>query len=183
MSQVNHNYSYVYEVDGHTVWERLRVIRNFLADRRKALKLARLSQEKFLATLEGMDEWERREAEIMNEDQEELIQDCVDEIKFLETFEAELAEMAERERISGKTDREMYELNYANEARTRLAFQANSEVISVGHVTPETMRMVLRDTQAVQLLLEQGVLNEEAIPLLERSTPRLALVNSKEQVG
>ena len=46
MAQVNHNYSYVTEVDGFTVWERLRVIRGFLADREKALKLAELGKRK-----------------------------------------------------------------------------------------------------------------------------------------
>lgn len=44
MSQVNHNYSYVFEIDGHTPWERLRVVRNFITDRRKALALAELAQ-------------------------------------------------------------------------------------------------------------------------------------------
>jgi hypothetical protein len=183
MSQVNHNYDYVYSVDGFTPWERLRVIRNFLNDRRKALRIARLGQEKFEATKATMDEWERREAEIMNEDQESLIQDCVDEIEFLEKFEAELVVLAEAERIEGKTDREMYELNYAKEARARMAFQANSEVLTIGSVTPETMRAVLRDPQAVQLLLAQGVINPDALPLFERATPQLTLVDSKEQVG
>jgi hypothetical protein len=183
MSQVNHNYDYIYAVDGFTAWERLRVIRNFLNDRRKALRIARLSQEKFEATKATMDEWDLKEAEILNEDQESLIQDCVDEIEFLEKFEAELVSLAEQERIPGKSDREMYELNFAKEARTRLAFKANSEIVSVGHVSPETMRAVLRDQQVVQLLLDQGVINPEALPLFERSTPQLALGVSKEQVG
>jgi hypothetical protein len=183
MSQVNHNYSYIYEVDGYTAWERLRVIRGFLKDRQKALKLAKLNQKKFLAKLEEMDEWERQEAEIMNEDQDDLIQDCIDEIQFLETFEKELVELAEKERIDGKTDREMYELNYANEARVRLAFRANSEIVSVGHVTPETMRMIMRDQSAMQLLIDKDILNSEAVPLLERAIPKLNFSYSGEKEG
>ena len=33
MSQQNHNASYLFEIDGLTTWERLRVVRNFLEDR------------------------------------------------------------------------------------------------------------------------------------------------------
>ena len=45
MSQQNHNVNYLYTVDGITVWERLRVTRNFLLDRQTALKIAGLPPE------------------------------------------------------------------------------------------------------------------------------------------
>jgi len=183
MSQVNHNYSYVYEVDGHTVWERLRVIRGFLMERRKALRLAEMKRRKFEEVKHSMDKWEREEASIMREDEESLIQDCKDEINFLENFEKELTELAEKERITGKTDREMYELNFAKEARVRLAFRANSEVIATGSVSPETMRSILRDDNVKQLLLEQGVINEGSLKILDRSTFLLGDTQSKKAVG
>ena len=176
MAQVNHNYDYVTVVDGHTVWERLRVIRNFLTDRRKALKLARLAQEKFEATKDSMDEWERREAEIMNEDQENLIQDCVDEIEFLEQFESMLATEAEKERIPGKSDREMYELNYAKEAQVRLVEYVKSEMLSVGHISPETMRSVMRDTNVITQLVDMQLLGEQAPELIGMRKPQVQLL-------
>ena len=176
MAQVNHNYDYVTVVDGHTVWERLRVIRNFLTDRRKALKLARLAQEKFEATKDSMDEWELREAEIMNEDQESLIQDCVDEIEFLEQFESMLATEAEKERIPGKSDREMYELNYAKEAQVRLINTVKSEMLSVGHISSETMRGIMRDPVVTNRLAEIGLIGQDAPELIGMDKPEVQLL-------
>ena len=45
MSQMNRNAAYVYDVDGLTVWEKLRVIRGFLLDRQTELKLSKLKHE------------------------------------------------------------------------------------------------------------------------------------------
>jgi len=162
MAQVNHNYDYLTVVDGQTVWERLRVIRSFLTERRQALKIANLGKEKFEATKDTMDEWDRREAEIMNENQDSLIQDCVDEIAFLEDFESKLAEEAEKERVVGKSDREMYEINFPKESRVRLVNRTKSEMLSVGHITPETMSMIMRDTSVLPALVEAKILSPEA---------------------
>lgn len=176
MSQVNHNYDYLTVVDGHTVWERLRVIRNFLTDRRKALKIARLSQEKFEATKDTMVIWERREAEILNEDQDDLIQDCVDEISFLEQFEAMLAIEAEKERIPGKSDREMYELNFPKEAQVRLVDKVKSEMLSVGHISPDTMRSVMRDPIVTTKLAQLGLIGQDAPALIGADKPAVQLL-------
>lgn len=162
MSQVNHNYDYLTVVDGHTVWERLRVIRNFLTDRRKALKIANLGKEKHEATKDDMDIWDRKEAEIMAEDQDSLIQDCVDEIEFLEKFEAMLIIEAEKERIEGKTDREMYELNFPKEAGIRLIELVKSEVLAIGNITPMTMRSVMSNPSVIPSLVELKLMNEDA---------------------
>lgn len=176
MSQVNHNYDYLTVVDGHTVWERLRVIRNFLTDRRKALKIARLHQEKFEATKESMDEWERREAEILNEDQESLIQDCIDEITFLEKFESLLMVEAEKERVPGKSDREMYEINYVKESQTRLINLAKSEMIAVGHVNPDTMRQIMRDPIVADRLAGMGLIGTAAPALIRNGLTGVQLL-------
>ena len=46
MSRVNHNAQYIYDLEGETVWEKLRVIRNQLSQRKLAYKLAELNKEK-----------------------------------------------------------------------------------------------------------------------------------------
>lgn len=184
MAQVNHNYDYLTVVDGHTVWERLRVIRNFLLDRRKALKIANMSKEKFEATKDSMDKWDRAEAEIMNEDQDELIQDCVDEIAFLEELENVLKIEAEKERVEGKSDREMYEINFAKESRVRLVHKVQSEMLSVGHISPDTMRSVMRDKSVVNRLVELKLMGEDAPLLINNGKPDVQiLLENKDAFG
>jgi len=178
MSQVNRNYDYLMSVDGLTVWERLRVIRNFLTDRKQALRIAELHQRKWEATKDTLDPWEREEQEILNSNRDDLIQDCRDEIAFLEHFERRLAEEAEKERIPGKSDREMYEINFAKEAQERLIFKVKSEMFSIGQITPTTMISVMRDKEVVNRLVGEGILRQDIIPALYNNQPKmLSLTN------
>lgn len=212
MSQVNHNWSYITEVDGNTVWERLRIIRNFLTERRKALALAELNQKNIEDKLQRYDvridrlvtqlnehlaqdesghdqNWifdmeekihqmrhDREQLVIETSDLPDLTQDCRDEVFFLETFEARLMEEAEKERIPGKSDREMYELNFPKESRTRLFKKATAELVSGGRLTPDTIHYLRKDTKVLDMLGavaitqvgvdEKGNQVEHAIPLL-----------------
>jgi len=169
MSQVNRNFAYLTDVDGFTVWEKLRVIRNFLTERRKALAIAELNQEKFEHKKSGMDIWELRETEIMNSDLGELVQDCRDEIDFLEKLESILIERAEQERIPGKSDREMYELNYPNEQRARTVHQAKSEMVAHGNISLDTASRMMKDpvlmNELVSLQLVQRSVAENLMAL------------------
>lgn len=186
MSQVNHNYSYIFEVDGHTVWERLRIIRNFLTERRKALALAELNQsntEEKISRFTGriafteaqLDEhsglegelsyfeleeklhalkYERAQLVIETSDLPDLTQDCRDEIDFLETFEARLMVEAEKERVPGKTDREMYEINFPKEGRTRLFKKATAEIAAHGRLSPDTIHYLRKDQVVLQQIVD-----------------------------
>lgn len=189
MSQVNHNYSHIFETDGHTPWEKLRVMRNFLTDRQKALKIAELSQEKFADKLRTMldkkallqrkelklqqtidafvnnDEdaldleielldlqkeirdmdYDIRQTEAEMQDHPDLTQDCRDEIRFLESFISRLMVECEKTRVPGKSDREMYEINFPEEARARLTMRCVNEFMAHGGLTADTLHYVRRD--------------------------------------
>lgn len=204
MSQVNHNYSHIFETDGHTPWEKLRIMRNFLTDRQKALKIAELSQEKFsdklrtmldkkallqrkelklqqtIDTLVNNDEdaldleidlldlqkeirdmdYDIRQAEAEMQDHPDLTQDCRDEIRFLESFISRLMTECEKTRIPGKTDREMYEINFPEEARTRLTMRCVNEHLAHGTLTADTLHYVRRDPVVQQRLLDLTVKDE-----------------------
>lgn len=180
MSRLNRNASYIHVVDGETVWERLRVIRCFLVERRQALAVTELSIER----QEAMDKssFEYREALIMRPQLLDLTQECREEIKFLENFEARLAEEAEKTRIPGKSDDEMYEANFFEEMRVRLVKDAQSEMFAHGSITAQTMKSLLRHQPALHSCIALGYLRPEieaaalaalpgnaqlAIPLLE----------------
>ena len=46
MSRINHNASYIFDVEGETVWEKLRVIRDMLDDRKRTYEISLIKFEK-----------------------------------------------------------------------------------------------------------------------------------------
>lgn len=172
MAQSNHNASYLLVVDGLTIWERLRVIRNFLQDRKIALKLTNLNQRKNEAKIKSgeLDEFKIEELEIYKEQTEQNIKHAKDEISFLEKLEAELAIRAEETRIKGKTDDEMYEINYFEELVQLQLLQVKSEIMSVGHITPDTMKTLIRNKETMLRVVELGYLNSDALNLTGSSS-------------
>ena len=171
MAQQNHNAAYLTVVDGITVWERLRVIRNFLTDRRTALKLAEMNQRKNSEKLSDpeVDKWEKEEIEIYQEQSEQLIKEAKAEIGFLEKLEAELAKEAEKTRIGGKSDDEMYEINYFEELVQIQLLEVQSEMMAVGHVSPNTMKTLIKNPRTMERVVELGILNEQILRLLNGS--------------
>ena len=174
MSQVNHNYSYITEVEGYTVWEKLRIIRNFLVDRQQALAVSEMGiDNKMKKVAEGLlDKWEIRRLEIFRPQQLELIQDCKDEVDFLVALEAKLAEVAELERVPGKSDREMYEINFVKEAQTRLLIKVHSEILSTTRISPDTMISLMKDRIVLNKVIELGLANPELIKLIDKTKPK-----------
>lgn len=175
MSRVNRCASYIYDIDGETVWERLRVVRNFLVDRRNAYKIALLDQER-AEELKETDPYEYKRYLIQKDFQLSLIEDCRQEVEFLEDFERRLVVEAEKLRVPGKTDDEMYELNFFEEHRVRLVKQAHAEMIAVGHVSPSTLTSLMRCRPALVTcvgmnLLSDKILDEVDKPYALLSTP------------
>lgn len=178
MSQLNHNASYISVVDGLTVWERLRVIRNFLSDRELALELSEMNIEKTDARIEMLESsedlsfdelYELKEMKIMRPQSIELLEDAKREIKFLKEFEARLATEAEKTRIDGKTDEEMYEINYFEELVQIQLLDVQSEIMSSGHVSPNTMKTIIRNPETLRRAVEFGYLNEQAKELVKNT--------------
>lgn len=166
MSQLNRNASYIFDVDGVTVWERLRVVRGFLKDRTKAYKLSILQLEELTEKNSKEDnkfELERRNLDI--EELVDLIEDCEMEIRFLEDIESRLAKEAEKTRIENKTDKEMYELNFFQEHTQRLIQRATCEIISGGSVSPDTFRKLLSNKEAMHKLIDSGKINPDILDI------------------
>jgi len=163
MSRVNHNAQYIYEIDGETIWEKLRVIRNMLNDRKRSLALANLNKEEML--LKDKNSFEYKKYLIDKEHQDELIKDCENEIEFLTEFESYLAKEAEKTRIPGKTDDEMYEINFYLELQTRLVRRAQAQIISHGRIEVETLQRILKNPSALKVCIDTGLLSAEVFKL------------------
>jgi hypothetical protein len=163
MSRVNNNASYIYDVEGETIWEKLKVIRNMLNDRQMAYQLALLHKEKREFKLKDVDasSFEYREYLINKDHNESIIQDVVNEIKFLEEFESYLAKEAEKTRIPGKTDDEMYQINYFHELETRLTRRAQAQMVSYGRIQDDLLLRLMKNKKALSICIKQGLLTEE----------------------
>lgn len=172
MSRVNHNVNYLYDVDGETVWEKLRTIRGMLDDRRRAYQIALLNKEENKKKFENDKESFEYRKWIINKDfNDSLVNDCANEVNFLETFESFLAAEAEKTRIPGKTDDEMYEINYFHEMEVRLVRRAQAQIMTHGVLNEELMLRLMKNKPALNLCIEQGLISEQVAAVID--TPLL----------
>jgi hypothetical protein len=190
MSRVNHNANYIFDVDGETVWEKLRTIRGMLGDRRRAYELALLKQEQAEAELDETNTYKYREYLINKDFQLSLIEDCKNEVEFLEKFEIYLTQEAEKTRIAGKTDDEMYELNFFEELKTRLVRKAQAQIISTGRIQEDTLLRLMKNNDALDTCIQQGLLTGDVKNVLDTNllpnpnihTSNYALLTNKEEI-
>lgn len=167
MSQLNRNVNYLLEVDGITVWERLRVVRNFLRDRQQALKLAHISIAKMNAKLANedgkTDKFEAMEIEITLPEHQLLLEDCEREIAFLTDLEKVLTVEAEKERFPGKTDEEMYEINFYKESGLRNVQAALSELFTTGRISPVSFKGLVKHPLSREIALQKKLITTEMV--------------------
>lgn len=184
MGQLNRNAAYIYDVDGHTPWERLRVIRSFLKDRRRALALAELAITEERANVEkDPSSFSSRRALLEQEFSRSDLEDCRREIAFLEGLERELIEVTEPTRVAGATDEEMYELNFFNEVVERDVFKVKVDLAALNHVQPSTMQSVLRNPRTIERLEQEKLLtgNLGALVLPTFNTPPPKIVYTEKE--
>jgi hypothetical protein len=163
---MNRNAQYIYEVDGETVWEKLRVIRGMLQSRKNALAIANLSREDFLSRTDT-DTIAYKKDLVGIPDLENNIKDCENEIEFLTEFESYLSKEAEKTRIPGKTDDEMYEINFYLELQTRLVRRAQAQIVSLGRIEVETLQRILKNPSALKVCIDTGLLTDEVFKLTD----------------
>ena len=171
MARVNHNVNYLFDVDGETVWEKLRVIRAMLLDRQISLNINNLKEEIRSNQVLDTSTYRYKKQMVYQELNDGLKQDVINEIKFLTEFEEYLSTEAEKTRIDGKTDDEMYEINYFEEMRVRLVRRAQAQVISNGRINEELLLRLMKNRSAMDTCIEQGLLNKEALSVV--NTPLL----------
>jgi hypothetical protein len=172
-SQVNSQFAYINLINGETVWERLRIVRNFIEDRKIAKKLQITQELKHQAHLAKVQEATREserlfaqaeleEFEAHQEQQTDGYKKLDDEIVFLIKYESKLAIAAEQSRIDGKTDDEMYQLNMGTEVYLRNIKKIETEQVArtlgISQATAEEamripeMRIQLLNTSTAMML-------------------------------
>ena len=163
MARVNHNVNYLFDVDGETIWEKLRVIRAMLLDRKLAVGLIDLKEDIRKGKEIDTTSFRYRKEQLYKEHNDGLKQDVVNEIKFLSEFEEYLTTEAEKTRIDGKTDDEMYEINFFEEMRVRLVRRAQAQVISNGRINEELLLRLMKNRSAMDTCIQQGLLTQDVL--------------------
>jgi hypothetical protein len=164
MARVNHNANYLFDVEGETVWEKLRVTRNLLQDREIAFSLSLLENETIYNKLEP-NSIEYKKYLIKKPLHDQNLKDCEEEIKFLQEYQQFLAAEAEKSRIPGKTDDEMYEINFYDELKFKLARKAQAQIISYGRLQDDLMCRLLKHEDALKLCISEGILSSEVLSI------------------
>lgn len=192
-SQVNSEFAYINLINGETVWERLRIVRNFLEDRNAAKGMKSASELKRRAILARIEEAEKTsirldaEAELVEHDamqaqQQDGYVKLDAELAFLIEYERELALAAEKTRITGKTDDEMYQLNMATEVYMRnvrkIEMEQVARTMGISEATaaeamriPTMRKQLLNTAKAIVMQLPAGATEEQKqLFITERNT-------------
>ena len=140
-SRVNSDFAYINLINGETVWERLRIVRNFLEDRKIAKAMQKTQNKKREALEAKIEEATLKSAKLMAEAELEEFdaheaqmidgyKKLDDELKFLTEYEKELALIAEQTRVPGASDDEMYQINMHSEVVLRNLRKIETERIA-----------------------------------------------------
>lgn len=185
-SKLNSEFNYRYQVQGETVWEKIKTLKGFLEGRIRAAALEEISEKKYQAKLLELKHLKKikalphvilnLEAEIMETEsffqtQTEAFKLNLDEIEILKRLLAEAFEVAEPTRISGYTDEQMFEANAANEFTVMIGKDIQAEIIAHGRPSAAKIRNAMSNPMTLLALQHAGLIPKEAIMLRGNDSP------------
>jgi hypothetical protein len=187
-TKLNTEFNYRYQVQGETVWEKIKTLKGFLVGRKRAAVLEEVSAKKHAAKLARL-KWLKNttnlehevlelEANILEansflEDQKECFELNREEVAMLERLLVEAYEIAEPTRIKGYSDEQMFEANAANEFTVWIAKEIQAEIISMGHPSPAKLRNAMSNPHSFQVLQQAGLIPKDAVLLVGNADPLL----------
>ena len=153
--KLNTEFNYRYQVQGETIWEKIKTLQGFLEWRKRAevleivnrkkheAKIAKLKRLKETTNLEHEIlelEADIIEAESFDEDQAKCFELNKQELEMLERLLEEAYLIAEPTRIEWYTDEQMFEANAALEFTTLVAREIQSEILCYWHPSPAKLK-------------------------------------------
>jgi hypothetical protein len=175
--KLNTEFNYRYQVQGETVWEKIKTIKGFLEGRIRAAALEEVSEKKLQAKKAKLEFLRRTNAELYEilELEAEIIE-CEshlpaqkeafllnkDEITMLESLLKEYYAVAEPTRIAGYTDEQMFEANAANEFTVMIGKDMLAEVIANGRPSATKIRNAMSNPVTFNALKKIGLIPDTA---------------------
>jgi hypothetical protein len=199
-SKLNSEFNYRTQVQGETVWEKIKILKGFLEGRKRAAALQEVDRLRLLSKKEKL-KWlqenngplyeiyelqsEIVELESVEETKKEAYELNRQEIEILERLLAEAYEIAEPTRIPGYTDEQMFEINAPNEFTVWCAKEIHAEILANGRPSPARLRNAMSCPETWNALKKIGLIPENAAiiqgsndPLkIELSSPILSIEN------
>ena len=139
-SKSHTEFEYKFQVNGETIWEKIKILRGFYEGRIRAAKLQEVGNKRYQSKVEKI-KWLKEtngpiheildlEADLLEQDSfadeaKILYELNKEEIAMLERLLQEAYVIAEPTRIKGFTDEQMFEANAANEFTAVVAFKFN----------------------------------------------------------
>lgn len=190
-SKLNSEFNYRYQVNGETVWEKIKILKGFLEGRIRAAVLEEVSELKYQAKLAELQNLKdigalphvilNLRAEILEWEsgfpaQIEAFELNREEIKILHRVIAECYEIAEPTRIKHEdgtpySDEEMFEANAANEFTVMIGKEIHAEIIATGHPSPAKLRNAMSNPHTWAALQQIGLIPEAAQVLVGSVDP------------
>jgi hypothetical protein len=190
-SKLNSEFNYRYQVNGETVWEKIKILKGFLEGRIRAAVLEEVSELKYQAKLAELQNLKdigalphvilNLRAEILEWEsgfpaQVEAFELNREEIKMLQRVLAECFEIAEPTRIKHEdgtpySDEEMFEANAANEFTVMIGKEIHAEIIATGHPSPAKLRNAMSNPHTWAALQQIGLIPEAAQVLVGSVDP------------
>lgn len=169
-SRVNHEANYLYSIDAITPWEKMRVIRNFLLERTEQLETIKLDLQlaeykiKILASSEKFeDQIESKKLTLNLPTIMDIIQKTTEEVAFLRKYHDKLKIDCEPTRVIGKTDEEMFELNYEAELTQKYIQMLKSDLIAYGRPSTEVTKALLKMPPLFDECVRIGIVSKDAL--------------------
>lgn len=193
-TRLNTEFNYRYVVLGDTPWARLKTIKEFLNDRKRALATEKIVELKYKAKQAELEyakennepkhkiielEIEILEREMSIESEREAIALCKKEVEVLEKLLKELYEIVEPTRIEGYSDDDMFELNSANEYTAMIAKDIQSEIIATGRPSASKIRNAMTNPYTWNALKKIGIIPED-LKVLQTNHDPVGQIELKE---
>jgi hypothetical protein len=190
-SKLNSEFNYRYQVNGETVWEKIKILKGFLEGRIRAAVLEEVSELKYQAKLAELQNLKNigalahvilnLRAEILEWEsgfpaQKEAFKLNLEEIEMLKRVLAECYDIAEPTRIvhgdgTPYSDEEMFEANAANEFTVMIGKEIHAEIIATGHPSPAKLRNAMSNPHTWAALKLVGLIPENAQVLIGSVDP------------
>ena len=190
-SKLNSEFNYRYQVNGETVWEKIKILKGFLEGRIRAAVLEEVSELKYQAKLAELQNLKNigalphvilnLRAEILEWEsgfpaQIEAFELNREEIKMLKRVLAECFEIAEPTRIKHEdgtpySDEEMFEANAANEFTVMIGKEIHAEIIATGRPSPAKLRNAMSNPHTWAALQQIGLIPKNSQVLIGSVDP------------
>ncbi len=190
-SKLNSEFNYRYQVNGETVWEKIKILKGFLEGRVRAAALEEVAELKYQAKLAEFQNLKdikalphvilNFKADILEMEsglpaQNDAFELNRTEVKMLKRLLAECFEIAEPTRMKHEdgtpyTDEEMFEANAANEFTVMIGKEIHAEIIATGHPSPAKLRNAMSNPHTWEALKQIGLIPENAVVLIGNTDP------------